>query len=96
MKIMASETGFVAPAGTIVERGQSDINVSRNIETVANVYPGRELAQGTDEFDVIVNSGVKLPIGYASYELTSPNYRKDEAPLRTTAYSLGYPYEYRG
>jgi hypothetical protein len=82
---MASETQFQEPAGTIVERGQPDIFVERTIETVANVYPGRELAQGTDEQDVIVNSGVKLPIGYASYELTSDSYRKDETSTIYTA-----------
>ena len=75
---MASETQFQEPAGTIVERGEPDIYVTRTLETAANVYPGRECGQGTDEQDICVNSGILLPIGYASYELTSPTFRKDE------------------
>jgi hypothetical protein len=76
------DTGYVTPSGKIVVRGDAPIKIEKNVETAANVYPGRLLAKGTTDHDIKVADGVSAPIGWAGYE---DSYSKKDA--KTTIYA---------
>jgi hypothetical protein len=75
---MAGDTGHVTPGNKIIDYGDPEIKIEKNVETVANVYPGRLVALGTTERDIKVADGVHaVPIGWALFEHTSEEWRKD-------------------
>lgn len=83
---MAAQTGHVTPGNKIIDFGDPEIKIEKNVETVANVYPGRLVAKGTTDYDVKVADGVlAVPVGWALFEHTSDEYQKD---LYTTIYTV--------
>jgi len=81
---MAGDYGYTTPTSNIVARGTPPVIVEKTVETATNVYPGRLLAAGTTDHDVIVNSGILPVVGIAGYEHTREEYRKE---ANTTIYT---------
>jgi hypothetical protein len=79
------DIGYQTPIGKITTRGVPRVISERNVETVADVYPGKLLKQGTTQWDVAVADGDSPVVGWAGYEHTSVNYRKDNF---TTIYTV--------
>jgi hypothetical protein len=80
------DTGFTTPAGRIVVAGEPGFVVEKNVETVANVYPGRLLKRGTTDYDVAVNDAVAPVVGIAGYEHTRAEFMKE---AKATIYTVG-------
>lgn len=75
---MSDATGHSTPTGRIIDLGEPLIKLEKNVETVAEVYPGRLVAKGTTDYDIKVADGVNaVPVGWALFEQTSPEWRKD-------------------
>ncbi len=71
------DIGYQTPIGKITTRGVPRVIIEKNVETVANVHPGKLLKAGTTDWDVAVADGDSPIVGWAGYEHTSVNYRKD-------------------
>lgn len=54
-----------------------------NVETATNMYPGRLVKKGTNDDDVVLNTG-ETSIGWLGFEQTPTEYRK---ALKTTIYA---------
>lgn len=79
------DIGYQTPIGKITTRGVPRVIIEKNVETVADVYPGKLLMAGTTDWDVAVADGNSPIVGWAGYEHTSVNFRKDNF---TTIYTV--------
>jgi hypothetical protein len=71
-----NEQGMVQPSNKIVVDSTNLHLQTKKIETVANVYPGVLLMQGTNDDDVVVCDGTQGKAAYwAGYEHTAKKYR---------------------
>ena len=73
---MSDATGYRTNTGNIIVTGEPLVKLLKNIETVANMYPGRLVAKGTTDFDIKVADGVLAkPIGWLAYEDAPPTFK---------------------
>jgi hypothetical protein len=68
------DTGYIAPVGKIAIAGHRQ-TVEMNVETAADMYPGRLVQHGSTNNDVIVGTAGALSYGWLVYEDTPIMYR---------------------
>ena len=68
------DMGFIEATDKIVLAGKQ-IPVELEIETVANMYPGRLVMHGTTNNEMVVDDGAGLAYGWLGYEDTPVMYR---------------------
>ena len=69
------EQGQVKPSNKIVADSTNLHIQTKKVETVANVYPGCLVVQGTNDDDVIVGTANGEVLGWVGYEHTHKKYR---------------------
>lgn len=79
------DIGYQTPIGKITTRGVPRVIIEKSVETATLVHPGKLLQAGTTDWDVVVADGDTPIVGWAGYEHTSVNYRKD---VFTTIYTV--------
>lgn len=79
------DIGYQDPIGKITTRGVPRVIIEKHVETATLVHPGKLLMAGTTDWDVVVADGDSPIVGWAGYEHTSVNYRKDNF---TTIYTV--------
>lgn len=72
---MAGDASMVKPTNAIVVDSEGLRSQTVQVETAANVYPGRLLEKGTDDGQVVVCAGTNPAVGWAGYEQTAKKYR---------------------
>jgi hypothetical protein len=62
------DTGYPAPAGKIVVRGEPPIRINKNIGVATEMYPGRLTVRELTDYDIKVGDGILPPIGFLEFE----------------------------
>ena len=70
-----AEVNMVKPSNKIVVDSTNIHIQTKKVETVAFVYPGRLVIQGTNDDDIAVCGSGGKAIGWAGYEHTAKKYR---------------------
>jgi hypothetical protein len=78
-------TGYKEPSYSIRISGEP-LRVDYKVETATNCYPGRFVARGTNDDDIVVADITKKVIGILSYETTTGG---DKPTTISTAYGAG-------
>lgn len=77
--------GFQPPNNQIVVAG-SPTRQELKIKANANCYPGRMVARGANDSEVVVCDGINPPIGLLGYEQAHPSFKPDS---RAGLYAVG-------
>lgn len=69
------DIGMVTPTNGVVSYGRPTIITEANVETAANMYPGRLVKRGTTDYDLAVCGATDTPIGWLGFEDTAAQFR---------------------